>query len=52
MVKKIYIYQEKLHIIRIFFNDKEKRYISNGTNVTESQVRILKGHLLNIEGER
>lgn len=30
---------------------KKKRYTSNGTNVTKSQVRILKGHLLNIEGE-
>lgn len=30
---------------------KKKRYTSKGTNVTESQVRILEGHLLNIEGE-
>lgn len=30
---------------------KKKRYTSKGTNVTESQICILKGHLLNIEGE-
>lgn len=38
-------------MMRYFSNDKEKRYKSKGTSLTESQVHILKGYILNIEGE-
>lgn len=38
-------------MMRNFSNDKEKGYKSKGTSLAESQVHILKGYMLNIEGE-
>lgn len=47
----LYLYPSiYLYIIRNYSNDKEKGYKSKGTNIAETQVHILKGHILNIEG--